>query len=98
MATQDRKMSAGYNRSGSENITGTEVKFDLQPQTTYDFKVYAYTSAGEGGSASIPETVPMAGETLLGIVKTAIMICLLQHQHLYQCQRKCPAPCSQRLI
>ena len=62
-------MSAGYNRSGSEDVTGTKVKFDLQPQTTYDFKVYAYTSAGMGGSTPASGTVPIAGETLLGAVK-----------------------------
>ncbi|XP_065834466.1 receptor-type tyrosine-protein phosphatase delta-like [Oscarella lobularis] len=60
MTTQDRKMSAGYNRSGSEDVTGTKVKFDLQPQTTYDFKVYAYTSAGMGGSTPASGTVPIA--------------------------------------
>ena len=69
MAHPDSVMSTGYNRVGSENVTGTEVKLALQPQTTYDFKVYAYTSAGKGGSTPASGTVPIAGETLLGAVK-----------------------------
>ncbi|XP_065834473.1 tyrosine-protein phosphatase Lar-like [Oscarella lobularis] len=60
MAHPDSVMSTGYNRVGSENVTGTEVKLALQPQTTYDFKVYAYTSAGKGGSTPASGTVPIA--------------------------------------